>query len=273
MSMWQRFGKVKGTGALVLAAVVAIATVSPGGAFSSGGTTEAGATDAGHSFEAFVAAWTDEVVSSATEESSEPAATVEAETPAADVTAEGGTEDVATETQTDPETVVEDVGFGSATTPNFTENAAQAAAVQEQALEQASTQDVINALLALLNTTEPQVMAAIDAAEAAVLAKIDQARADTVAAFAQTDMGETEAEVLAHIDAARILVQQAFDMIRAKVAQGFADARTTIIEELTGVEFGDALDEVLAEIAEIQNFVTNALADVQDLLPQVGVGG
>jgi hypothetical protein len=149
-------------------------------------------------------------------------------------------------------------------------NAADAQA-QEQELANASDEEVIAALLALLNSTELQAMAAIDAAETAVLSIIDNARTQAIAGFAQVDMPELKAFVLAQLDMARTLVQQAFDQIRAKVAAAFAEARNRIVEELTGVDFGDALDQVLAQIAAIQNMVQTKLAEVQQLLQNLPV--
>ena len=296
MRKWQRFGKVKGTGAALLAAVVAIATVSPGGAFtpSASGEVSVG-TGPGLSFEAFALALADEVTQEVTgivnaggsvEQAKQAAEThvrAEVNNLIGSLGLEASTNDTSTSASFDTDAAVEkvkeyvqsfdDVDVSQTPPTNIDEYAAQAEA-QEAELQDASSEEVIAALLALLTSAEAEAMAGIDAAEAAVLAIIDQARADAVAAFAQTDMPEMEAFVLAQIDAARVLVQQAFDQVRAQVQAAFAEARNRIIEELTGVDFGEALDEVLAEIARLQALVQDALDEVHALLQEIGgLGG
>ncbi len=279
MRLWQRLGKFKAPGTLLLAAVFAIATISPGGAFSSS-ASEGSAPDAfGHSFEAFVAALADDAVinegpaADAASGSSSASATVDADEATPD-------SDASVEAQVEPQSVVEQVDDYMAdvqdvqvdTPPADLSDITDQAAAQEAALEVADAEDVIAALLALLNGAEPRVLAAIDTAEAAVLAKIDQAKADAIAGFAQIDAGELEAFVLSQLDFARVSVQGAFDQVRAMVVQAFAQARTSVVEELTGVDFGDGADEVLAKIAEIQLFVSNALAGVEAILANLGSG-
>lgn len=273
MRTWKRMSKVKGSGALVLAALVAIATVSPGGAFTSNAASESATPGVGYSFDAFVGALADDAVE--TEAPAEDAGSGEG---SADVTLETDEstpdKDASVEAGTVPAPVVEQVtnDFGdvqvSDTPPADLSDVTAQAAAQEAELAQADAEDVIAALLALLNNAEPQVLAAIDAAEAAVLAKIDKAKADTIAAFENTELPE-EAQILAEIDNARAWVVYAFAQIRAKVVQAFADSRTTVVEELTGVEFGDAADVVLARIAEVQLLVNDALAHVQDVLDEL----
>jgi hypothetical protein len=274
MRTWKRISKVKSSGAIVLAALVALATVSPGGAFTSNAAGESASDAFGYSFDAFVSALADDAV-----ETEAPAEDTGSGSSSAEVSVETDEatpeKDASVEAQADPAPVVEqvtndfaDIDVSDTPPADLSDVAAQAAA-QEQQLEQADTEDVIAALLALLNSAEPQVLAGIDAAEAAVLAKVDKAKADTIVAFQQTELPE-EAAILAAIDNARLQVVQAFAMMRAKVVQAFADSRTTVIEELTGVDFGDGADEVLAKIAEIQQFVNNVLAGVQAILTNLG---
>lgn len=251
---------VKGAGTIVLAAALAIAAVSPGGALGSG-ENDAGSVppSSGASFRAFATALMDEVV---VPEIAEPIVTA--------IQANTGTGDSVDIYQAVTTAIAEATNDASPTPAPTPSNATKQAAAQEQQVAQANTQDVINALLGLLDSSQPQVMAAIDAAEAAVLAKVDKARADTVAAFALTELPE-EAAILAHIDNARVLVQQAFDLVREQVNQAFADARNTILEELTGVDFGEASDVVLAKVAEVQSFVSEAMAEVQQMLEELGI--
>lgn len=262
---------MKGPGTAVLAALIAIATVSPGGAFTSAGSAdESVSTTNGASFRAFASALMDDAPVVEAAEEVVTTEVVEPETKS--------TEDAPASSGDDIPAIFEQINTAVSDAAAAADDAAvadlsdvtQQAAEQEQQLAQASTEDVVAALLGLLNSAQPQVMSAIDAAEAAVLAKVDQARADTVAAFAMTELPE-EAAILAQIDLARGYVEQAFDLVREMVNQAFADARNTVIEELTGVDFGDAADTVLAKIAEVQSFVNTAMAKVQQMLEGLGV--
>lgn len=296
MRNWKLNGRIKGSGAIVLAAVVALATVAPGGAYTSSasGSTAVG-TASGLSFEAFALALADDVTQQVTsmvasgaspeqiKQAAETHVRGEVGNLLGSLQVDAGSEQQQTSTSASFEMadVIEKLNQFVETdevdlnndvpAPNFADNAAEAQSQTEE-LENASAEEVIAALLALLNGAEPEVMAAIDAAEAAVLALIDNARAQAVAGFAQIDLPELEAFALAQIDMARAMVQQAFDQIRAQVAAAFAEARNRIIEELTGVDFGEALDDVLAEIAAIEDLLQTKLAEIQELLQNLPGG-
>lgn len=280
MGTWKRISKAKSSGAVVLAALVALATVSPGGAFTSNAAGGSASDAFGYSFDAFVSALADDAVETegpaenAGSRSSSIDATVETDeaSPEQDASVEAKTDHApVVEQVNDFVQAIEDVQVNDAPPADLSDITDQATQ-QEAALAQASTEEVVAALLALLNGAEPQVLAAIDTAEALVIAKIDQAKAQAIAAFAQIDAGELEAFALSQLDFAKVSVQGAFDQIRALVVQAFAEARTTVVEELTGVDFGEAADQVLANIAEIQQFVNNALAGVQAILANLTTG-
>jgi hypothetical protein len=282
-----KFG-VKGPAAVAMAAAMAVATVVPGGAVSASAQEPTQVSD-GLSFEAFVTALADEATQTAVQAAKDQYAALAPVLEAATGDPNFGSDLVNQQLDSIPSVVHDAVNQAVAQLPpevgdeldqidlpeipqidlGDLENQADE---EEQNLADADAQEIIDALLALLNPTELQVNAAIDAAEAAVLALIDDARAKAVAAFAQTDMPELEAYVLAQIDAARVLVQQAFDQIRAQVAAAFAQARSHIINDLVDIPFGEAKDEVLAKIAEIQGLLTGALAHVQEILNGLNLG-
>jgi hypothetical protein len=277
--MKQLLSKAKGPGAAALAAAVAIATVSPLGAFASGGTSTASGSAFGRSYEAFAMAWAEEIAADVRARMSSVDTPSEALASVADVVQATLDHISAGPSSPAPDIGSLDTGLGTdlpvlpdlPELPDPGDIGGSPSSDEEQVTTQSAT-DVIDALLALLTSGETQVMAALDAAEAAVLARIDNAKARAVAAFAQTDMGETETYVLGQIDYARSLVEMAFDMIRAKVHAAFVEARNKVIEELTGIDFGDAVDEVLAKIAEIKEFVDFTLGRVNDVLGDL-IGG
>ncbi len=290
MKIWQKIGKARLIKATAVGVTLAVATMAPGGAFvagATGGTSPAQVL--GGDFSAFILAMADEVVRSTGMESH----AITADVNVADFVHQTISSALAGETQTqttvqvDEEAVAQQVidsikNIDTAQLPSLppvdVSDDAAAAQAQEEQMAQASTADVVAALLQLLTSAQPQVMAAIDAGEAAVIAKLIQARAQVVAAFAQAGgagaggLEELEAFALQQIDAAISMIGQVFDQIRAMVTAAFTEARNRIIEELTGIDFGDAVDEVLAEIAAIQTWLTNALAGVQALLEDLGTG-
>jgi molybdopterin converting factor small subunit len=288
--MWKGFGKAKGPGAVFVAVALAIATVVPGGAFTSSASaqgTEAFAD--GLSFRAFVSALADEAVQGAVDQvkahyaslapvleaaTGDPnfgAGTVNEQLDTVQSSARDLMNDALAQLPDEVDDNFEDVDVPEVPGVDLGDLQNQADG-QEAELANADSDDVIAALLGLLNPTEAQVLAALAAAEAAVLAKIDDAKVKTIAALALVDLGAQEAFILSQIDAARAAVVQAFAMIRAQVIAAFAQARNAIVEELTGVDFGDAVDEVLAMIADIQSTVNSKLAQVQNLIDQLDLG-
>ena len=292
MNIWKRIGKNRLIKTVALGTVLAVATVAPGGGFVAGATGGSSSAQAsGGSFDAFISALADEVIRSTGIDSS----TVEAHVSVADAVREtveahvgsGTTPATHTQTTVDEQSVaqlvaesikeVEGLELPSMPPVDMSDQAA-ATQAQEAQFEAASTADVIAALLALLTSAQPQVMNAIDLAEAAVMAKLDDAKAQIIAAFAQASgagasgLEELQAFAIQQIDAAKVMIAQVFDQIRALVTAAFNEARDRIIEELTGIDFGDAVDEVLGEIAAIQTWLTNALAGVQALLEELGTG-
>jgi hypothetical protein len=291
MKIWQKIGKGRLIKTTAVGVALAVATMAPGGAFVAGAASgEATTQRLGGSFDAFVLALADEVVRSTGMESQAITADVNvADFVHQTISAALAGEETQTQTSTevDEEAVAQQVidsirNIDTAQLPSLPQvdvsDDAAAAQAQEEEMSAASTAEVIAALLQLLTSAEPQVMAAIDTAEAAVIAKLTQARAQVIAAFAQAGgagaggLEELEAFALQQIDAAIVMIGQVFDQIRAMVTAAFAEARNRIIEELTGVDFGDAVDEVLAEIAAIQTWLTNMLAGVQTLLEDLGTG-
>lgn len=288
MRIWSRIGKGRVLKAVAVGTVLAVATVAPGGAFVSGAAGDSSSERLGGSFDAFVTALADEVL----QRSGIDSRTVVADVPVAGYVRQAfesqvGSTQPQDEPAVDEETVVREVADSFEQVTNLelpsvpsSGSGSEAAAAQAQStqLEQASTADVVAALLALLATAQPEVLSAIDLAEAAVIAKLDQAAAQVVAAFAQAEeagasgLEELEAFALQQIEAAKVLIGQVFDQIRAMVIAAFDEARNRIIEELTGLDLGEAIDEVLAEIAAIETWLQNALAGVQVLLQELGAG-
>ncbi|MGH2668282.1 MAG: hypothetical protein ACRDKJ_10690 [Actinomycetota bacterium] len=290
MRIWQKIGRARLIKTTAIGVTLAVATMAPGGAFVAGATGGAApAQRLGGSFDAFILALADEVVRSTGMESQ----AITADVNVADFVHQSISSALAGETQSettaevDEEAVAQQVinsiqninaaELPSLPTVDVTDETA-AAQAQEEQMAQASTADVVAALLQLLTSAQPQVLAAIDAGEAAVIAKLTQARAQVIAAFDQASgagaggLDELEAFALQQIDAAIVMIGQVFDQIRAMVVAAFAEAAERIVEELTGIDFGDAVDEVLADIAAIQTWLTNALAGVQQILEDLGAG-
>jgi len=284
MNIWKRIGMGRLIKTIAVGTVLAVAMVAPGGAFVAGATSSGSTTQGfGGSFDAFVTALADEVIRSSGIDSS----TVQANVAIAEVLRETVEAHVGGTTHTQTTSVAQQVADSISEIENLEvplvppvdmNDQAAAAQAQEEQLEAASTADVIAALLALLTSAQPQVMNAIDLAEAAVMAKLDDAAAQIVDAFAQASgagasgLEELEAFALQQIEAAKVMIAQVFDQIRALVAAAFDEARDRIISELTGIDFGDAVDEVLEDIAAIQTWLNNMLAGVESLLEELGTG-
>lgn len=277
--------RVRATGAAVLAAALTLSTIATGGGRVSAAPGDPSFGD-GLSFASFIGLADAFAAQSSQSPSNESSAAAEqvaqafvtqalssGQPPSAESIAQAVTQLVVEQVSGEVSGALEGIGTTPPAVlplPDLGDLEGEAEA-QEEELASASTQEVIDALLGLINGAEPQVMAGLDTAEAAVLAIIADARAKAAAAFTRASLPELQTFVYGQLDFAEEMVRQAFDQIRALVAEAFAEARTTIIEELTGVDFGDAAEQVLAEIAEIEQFVSNAIAGVQTRLQQLPV--
>ena len=271
------FDKVKVPGVAAMAAVVAIATVSPGGALPGTGGPDSSQAS-GRAYASFVSDFVDQAVSQATAQAGSNQDAIQA---------------LGTVAEAVKRTVQSQLSTQSASSSQSQSNPVQSAAVGGITLpplpdlpdlpnlpelptpgegETPNVDDVIASLLALLNGAQADVLAALAIAEQAFLAMIDDAKAKATAAFAMGDFGSIETFVIEQLDWARTLVQQAFAMIRAKIIALFTDARNRVVEELTGVDLGEATEEVLAEIQRIRDFVDFLVDRVNDVIGNL-VGG
>jgi hypothetical protein len=137
---------------------------------------------------------------------------------------------------------------------------------QTVSAHEASPQDVVQVLLFMLTQIQTMTFTHLATAEAALIAIIDNAEALLNANAAAINMPEIVAFAIGQMEFAKQQIHAAFAMIRAQLTAKFTEVANLIIEKLTGVDFGPALDEVLAQLAQIQAFLTDTLAHVNDVL-------
>jgi hypothetical protein len=240
----QRFVKSKMTRAALGAAVLVGTLVSSGGALSSpAGVSSAAGT--GLSFPSFAGTFVEQVVqqqvSQAMSSSHNGSGSAGSSAPSTSSASTGSSSS----------------GSNGTDVASFVPHA-QSVAPQVQSA--ASTQDVIDALLALLTSAQPKALAAIDTAEAAVIAKLEDAKTQINGAF--TQVGQVQLPQTGQLSQLNDpMVQQVLAQLGLSDIVGQATGQ---IPQLTsGLGLGPIQQVAIAAIDNAEVLVRQAFAQVR----------